>query len=321
MTGEKDLSTLGASSGGVWTRGQALAVVSADVLRGHLYDGTWRRLLPGTYTDGGFEPDAAIWGWAVLLSAGEQSVLCGRSAARVWGLPLIDDDDPATSAHEADDHDVAVVHHRGARTWAPAGSSAGGVVHRRQLSLSRDDVVLHASGMRVTTAVRTLRDLAAVVAPDALVCAVDHALHAGLVTAQALAGEALRARGSRQAPAFRLALEQSDAGAESPAETLARLLLRPHLPGLRTQVRVLQAWGEVIARFDLADEELLLAVEADGKRGHAGRQMVARDRRRDRRTEALGWHTERVTWFELRRQQSAVVRRVTALALRRAHAA
>jgi very-short-patch-repair endonuclease len=38
--------------------------------------------------------------------------------------------------------------------------------------------------------------------------------------------------------------------------------------------------------------------------------MVAKDRRRDRRTEAYGWRTERVTWFELRREQPAVLRRI-----------
>lgn len=50
-------------------------------------------------------------------------------------------------------------------------------------------------------------------------------------------------------------------------------------------------------------------MEADGKRAHGG-LMVAKDRRRDRRTGSFGWTTERATWFELRRQQEAFVRRV-----------
>lgn len=38
--------------------------------------------------------------------------------------------------------------------------------------------------------------------------------------------------------------------------------------------------------------------------------MVTKDRRRDRGAERRGWTTERVTWFELRRQQASVVRRM-----------
>lgn len=310
MTKTTDLSSLGADSGGVWTRAQSLELVSPDVLRRHLRQGLWRTLLPGAYTDGGVEPDHVMWGWAVLLTAGPGAVLCARSAARSLGLPLVDDDDPATGHHEADDHDVAVPHHRGPRTWAPAASRPGGVVHRRQLSLAREDEVTHPSGLRLTSPARTLRDLAAVVKWDALVCALDHALRTGLVTAEELAREAERAAGSRQAIAFREAVAAADPGAESPAETLSRLTFLPHVPGLRSQVEVRDARGEVVARFDLADEELKLAIETDGKRGHAGTQMVAKDRRRDRRTGSLGWYTERVTWFELRRQQAALVERV-----------
>ena len=54
-----------------------------------------------------------------------------------------------------------------------------------------------------------------------------------------------------------------------------------------------------------------LAVECDGTAAHAGAAMVAKDRRRDRRTEAYGWRTERVTWFELRRESADVLRRIT----------
>lgn len=58
-------------------------------------------------------------------------------------------------------------------------------------------------------------------------------------------------------------------------------------------------------------------MEVDGKRGHAGAQMVAKDRRRDRRTEALGWQVERVTWHELHTQQAQVQARICAQHRRR----
>jgi hypothetical protein len=56
----------------------------------------------------------------------------------------------------------------------------------------------------------------------------------------------------------------------------------------------------------------------DGKRGHAGTRMVAKDRRRDRRTEPYGWRVERVTWHESRARPAATRRWVAEAAARHA---
>ena len=151
---------------------------------------------------------------------------------------------------------------------------------------------------------------AGVLTHEALVCVLDAALHRGLLTAEAL--EALLARSSRRrhVGTLRLAVAKADGRAESPAETLCRLLLLPHLPGLVPQVRVRDRSGRLIARLDLGDDRLLLAVEADGRAGHEGEPMAAKDRQRDARTEDVGWRTERCTLFELRRRQQQLVRRV-----------
>ena len=109
----------------------------------------------------------------------------------------------------------------------------------------------------------------------------------------------------------------ADRRAESPAETLARLALLPTMPGFVPQHRLLGPDGRVLARYDLADEDLRLAVEADGKAGHAGDRMVAKDRRRDRVSERHGWRTERVTWWELRCQRAAFVARIAEIAAER----
>jgi very-short-patch-repair endonuclease len=45
--------------------------------------------------------------------------------------------------------------------------------------------------------------------------------------------------------------------------------------------------------------------------------MVAKDRRRDRVSERHGWRTERVTWWELRTQPAAFVRRIAEVARER----
>ena len=97
--------------------------------------------------------------------------------------------------------------------------------------------------------------------------------------------------------------------AESPHETLTRLLLLPVLPGLRSQVEVFDRGARLVARLDLGDEALRLGVESDGAAFHTGR--AAQDRRRDSRT---GWTIERCTWFETRREGPTLVRRVLSTA-------
>ena len=296
---------LGAASAAVWTRRDAGVRLSRTAIDARIVAGTWQRVLAGTYTDGGHTPDAVQLAWAAVLATGDDSVVCGRSAARLWGLPLIDDDDPCVAAEDRLQHDVAV-----SRNLGPLSRGGLHVVNRRQLVLTESDVVVHGSGLVVTTAVRTLRDLAAVLSPEALQCAVDHGLRTGLVAVEELELCLEQAKGSRHVRTFRAAVERADAGAESPAETLARLILLADFPQVQTQVEVRGPSGVLVAVLDLALEEIKLAMEVDGRRNHAGPAMVAKDRARDRRTEELGWHTERVTWYELRTRPWAFASRV-----------
>lgn len=323
------LAALGAGTGGVWTRRQALRSMSVGDVDAHVRDGSWQVVWPGTYADGGLVLTAEQLGHAaVLASRGEGqpvpfgradattgqrqrglvAVAAGRLAARIWDLPLIDDDDPATGARDWQHADVAV------RLPLPDLHHAGQVLHRHQFHFAAGDLLQMPSGLWVTSPLRTLIDCRLLLTPEALVCAMDAALHRGLVTNQRLAAATCRVKGWRGAPAFRAAAALADGRAESPGETLTRLVLLPALPGLVPQVRLLDDAGRIVARFDLGDEELLLAVEFDGRRGHEGEPMVAKDRGRDLRTETFGWTTERVRWFEVRRQQDALRRRVLARA-------
>ena len=310
-----DLSGLGAHTCGVWTRSSALGLISPAAVRALLHDGSWQVVLPGLYADGGFELDAHQRAYAVVLAGGGgpraqddrspvRVAACGRTAARVWGLPLIDDADPTTGSHEQRIDDVHV--RGGGRT-----RSTGARVLQRH-DLRSGSFVRLASGLVLTSRLGTLVHCARLLSPEALVCALDDALHRQLVTPGQLAEAAARHRGALGAPALRRAVTLADGRAESPAETLARLLLLPVLPDLEPQVRLIDSAARLLARFDLADRTARFAVEADGKRGHAGTAMVAKDRARDRISRAQGWHTERVTWFELRRRQSDVVERVLA---------
>jgi very-short-patch-repair endonuclease len=327
-----ELSDLGRGTANIWTRAQALTVLSSDQVRSQLYDGCWVAPLPGICTDAGVALDPVQWGFvAVLASKGSlaarqedepvsalRAVACGRTAARIWELPLIDDDDPATGALDRHAHDVAVWRHLEPVRSRPFGpEDPVDVLHRHQLRLGRSDLQQLPCGLWLTTLLRTLFDLTPLVSPEALVCALDAALHCRQVTRADLERFAAEHAGWPTTARFLAAVELSDAGAESPCETLTRLLLRPSLPGLRSQVQLLDRFGRVLARFDLGDEELKLAVESDGRKAHSGEVMRAKDTRRDSTAEEHGWLTERVTWFQVRCRPEATRQRVVQAAAKR----
>lgn len=290
-----DLSSLGARSLGVWTRPQALGLLTPGQVDALVRTGQWQVLWRGTYADGGLVVTTEQRAIAGVLAAGGtvrahattppwplRAVAAGRTAARVWDLPLVDDDDPATGAKEHLLENVAVDRHLPRRTHGDQRL----VPH--QLGIGRGDVRRLPSGLVLTSPLRTIVDLARLVPHDALVCVLDAALHRGLVTKEALAEQVEVRRGREGGPALAAAVRVADGRAEAPTETLARLLLLPVLPGLEPQVQLLDRGARVVARFDLGDRAVRFAVEADGKRGHAGTAMVARDRRRDRASRARG---------------------------------
>lgn len=322
-----DLSALGAASRGVWTRAQARRLLTGGEIDEFVRSGTWQVVWPGVYADGGYVLDAEQRAFAAVLASGGadqplpagppdhrvgapirhlRAVAVGRTAARVWHLPLIDDEDPATGARDRFHDDVAL--------WRQCDDLRydGRRLHRHQPRWRPGDLVRTASGLWISSPLRTLADCRQLLHPDALVCAVDDALHRALVTIDDLTATGAEIKGHAGVPAFRRAVELADGRSESPGETLTRLVLQPVLPGLTPQVRLRDATGRQLARFDLGDDDVLLAVEFDSRRHHAGGQMVARDRRRDRISQGRGWWTERVTWFEVRRQQDALRRRVVA---------
>jgi hypothetical protein len=156
----RDLSTLGLGSAGVWTRAAALQALPPGRIRAHLRNGTWQAVHRGIYTDGGVVLAPEQRAFAAVLAAGGASqsldawraVASTRTAARVWQLPLIDDDDPATGAQEQHLDEVAV-----RRPCGRAGALTGHV-----LALGPDEVLRRGSGLLITSVQRTLLDCARV---------------------------------------------------------------------------------------------------------------------------------------------------------------
>lgn len=303
---------LGSATQGVWSRRQALEVVSSATIQSLVRSGTWQHVLTGVYADGGYALSPLQLAFAAVLASGggdgpSRAVAGLRSAARAWGLPLIDDHDPATGRLEHLEQDVLVWRRLDKKTDAQSAYQL-----RRHRPASRAEIVQHPSGLWLTSPLRTALDCAAFLLLEPAVCLIDAALQRGLFSVAVLqqaAAERGTDPGSRR---IRAAIALADGRAESPAESLARLVLQPVIPSLVPQVRIRDGGGRVVARADLGDEDVRLAVETDGRRWHAGEQMAARDHRRDRRTGALGWTTERVVWWELRREQDALRQRVLA---------
>lgn len=107
-----------------------------------------------------------------------------------------------------------------------------------------------------------------------------------------------------------------DRGADSPPETLLRLLVGRYVTGsgLRFVSQLVvhadgtvsdpvhggdERAGRIVARLDLACPELKLALQYDGS-GHLGKDTRDRDSRINTELANLGWHVLRLTWGHLR---------------------
>jgi len=172
-------------------------------------------------------------------------------------------------------------------------------------------------GMPVTTPARTAFDLGRRLPGTAGVQRLDALMNAtGLrpaEVAEVIAGHP-RARGLR---GLRRTLALADGGAESPYETLTRLtLVRGGLPAPKTQVRVVDSTGCVVAYLDMGWPELRIGVEYDGAQHWTDARQRRRDIERLADLDALGWIVIRVS-SDMLRTPAVVVSRVCAARERR----
>ena len=124
---------------------------------------------------------------------------------------------------------------------------------------------------------------------------------------------AKRYRGARGLRRLRAALPLVDGGAASPKETWLRLILiDAGLPIPATQIPVVDGYWPV-AFLDLGWEQFKVAAEYDGDHHRTDRRQYAKDQRRLRKLEQLGWLVVRVIAED---KPDDIVRRVRA-ALRR----
>ena len=212
--------------------------------------------------------------WVAHLSAGPDSALSHRTAAVLLGL--LD-----TSGRNVGRIELIVPRHR--RSIVP------GVRVHTSLRLERADFATR-DGLRVTSAARTLIDLAADGFPAAgLTEAFDDAVRLGLVTPDYLRRRLDTLGRVGRAGVALLDEILVDGGGHSFLERrFLQLVRHAKIPRPSTQV-VHRRSDATIARVDFEWSDARLIVEVNGRRGHASDAERSRDAHRRNELQALGF--------------------------------
>jgi very-short-patch-repair endonuclease len=207
---------------------------------------------------------------AVLLTAPPNAVVSHVTAAALWGLAIpLQPEDPRV--------------HLTVATGSAVRGRSDRFIHRSPLTAGEVTTRLD---LRLTTPERTWRDLAAVLAPAALLAVTDQLLGFWCTLAALEAQLALRPTGRGSARA-RAVLPVADRKADSPMESVLRWLLHAAgVPRPDLQYAIRTVAGEFHA--DLAWPEMKVLVEFDGD-VHRDRRVFVEDLRRQNALVAAGW--------------------------------
>jgi very-short-patch-repair endonuclease/predicted transcriptional regulator of viral defense system len=264
---------------------------SKDVVAAHVRSGWLRRRHRGVYLVGPLDTPHTR-AMAATLAAGPGALLSHYPAAVLWGLR------PPT------DGPMHVTRPAGAH------SRPGIIVHRAALHPAD---ATHRHGIPVTSAARTLLDLAAATTLDELDRAVNEARVNRVVSDHALSEQFSRYPRHRGTVALKEVQRTEPKLTRSEAERLALDLIRK--AGLPAPEVNSPLHGYEV---DLLWRDARLVVEIDGYAFHSSRRSFENDRRRDQHLAALGYRVIRVTWRQLTEEREAVVATITrALAERR----
>ena len=242
--------------------------ISERVLQRLARDGTLRRVFRGVYVDSAADDDLLMRAKALALVVPPTAVVTDESAAWARGIDLVARGDHVIPPP------VTVVQPHGHGRVRQHGADG-----QRRLLFPRDIENLH--GVRVTTALRTALDLARTRPRPRGIAALDAMLRTREFTRDEMMTEIRRFRGFRGVVRLRGLAPLADARAESPAESVMRLLWHDAgLPAPTLQVPVTDENGWEMFRLDLGLPELRYAVEYDGVAWHSSPTQRARDRRR-----------------------------------------
>ena len=224
---------------------------------------------PGVWAPRGVELSPVRRARAAWLWSGRRSVLAGLSASALHGAKWVEPGTPAELVHS----------------------------NRRppQMIVVRGDRLLHGEtgrvdGMLVSTAARTAFDLGRRLPVAAAVPRIDALMNATGVSVEEIAAIAAAHRGVRGTRALGESLSLVDGGAESPYESMTRMLLvKNGFPRPQTQIRVLDCNGVVVARLDMGWRQWRVGVDFDGVHHWTDPPQRNRDLERYALLPDLGW--------------------------------
>lgn len=275
---EERIRRLGLGQHGFVSRSQLLGLgLGAEAIRHRVESGRLNPRYRGVYAVGAAPVTMEDRWVAAVLACGQGAVLSHLSAAALWRLT---DVDPRVI-------DVSLPSRSGQ-------SSRNGVRVHRPRALVPGDATTHRE-VPVTTASRTLRDLAKTVSKRTLERALDQAHYLRLLTQQDLT---------------------ELAGAHTPGTTRTRSPLEEIFYVLVMEAGLAQP--EVNVKLgpytvDFLWRDANLVVETDGRASHDRATQRVRDATRDAWLETAGYKTERFTWQQVTRSQNEVLRRLDAL--------
>ena len=201
----------------------------------------------------------------------------------------------------------------------PARASAGGHDNRRpppdlvvRTERVLPDEIVELGGMRVTTPARAAFDLGCHITSRILaVQRVDALADATDVKPFDIEAVIAAHPGARGLPRVHHVLPLMDSGAESPQETVARLvLIDAGLPPPKTQFNVFDEFGQFVARLDMAYDEVKVGIEYDGSQHWSDPAVRQRDIDAQFALNELGWLVIRVSRDLLRYRRATYVARV-----------
>jgi len=263
-----------------FTRAEALDVMREREWRALSAQGLVREAVPGLFVDASL-PDTLEHRLAIARRAvAPDVVVARRTAAWLQGYDLLDYRGfPATPKVET------VTNERAKRP-----KNALMAAHFADDLLPGD--VTEIGGLRVTTPLRTVCDLARFTPRGDALVAVDAYLHKGMVEAEQLRKHFVRWKGRRGIRQAYATLEMADARSESGGESRMRLrVLDMGLPRPELQIPVYDLHGRVRFWLDLGWPQWKLALEYDGEEFHPEEQLV-RDRARRKWIRDRGWTVE-----------------------------
>lgn len=282
----------------VHLRAEALAVLGGRIaLERALADGSWRRVLRGTYAPSETPDGLELRSRAAQRLLPEHAVVADRCLLWLLRIDVLPVGPPV----------LEVVVPRGCVVPRRTGIRA-----RTAAVPAQDRMLLDPLAVPCLRPVRAVADLLRRLPRVEAVVVADAVQHAGLADADTLSRELAQHAGLRGVRRAVQALELSDRRAESPPETRVRLaLVQAGLAPVPQHV-VRDERGRELARVDLAFPAQRIAIEYDGRAVHEREDVFARDRQRQNDLVRAGWLVLRFTAADLRHGAAGVVATVVA---------